>query len=146
MKINYKLTILGLLFTVSVLSCKNKNLMHETTISLVSLLKAQPDTFSNGTLVNIIKIYPAQKECKQNEKYANLYICSKVSNGDTVFIFEECRKVNEIAFDTINSYPVVKKSNIINSPDKIAIFVPTDFKIRRNVKYFYAKMEFYSEY
>jgi uncharacterized pyridoxamine 5'-phosphate oxidase family protein len=150
MRIIYRLTILSLFFTIFVLSCKNENLIYETTISLSGLIKAQPDSFSKETFLNIIKIYPAKKACNQYnqiEKYANLYICSKVSSGDTVYVFEECRKVNEIAFDTINSYPVVKNTNIvIQSPDKISIFVSSDFEIKKDVKYFYAKMDFYSEY
>jgi hypothetical protein len=130
---------------VFILSCKSKDLTIKTTVSLKYLLKAQPDSFSNNneTLLNIIKVYPAQNECNATEKYANLYICSKVSSGDTVYVFEECREVGKQAIDTIHYYPFIDKENMtIPSSDKVTVFVPTDFKINTKLRYFSAKISF----
>jgi len=148
MKQSYILSILFvtiLFVAISVLSCSNKDTNVETIILLSNLNEAQLD--SSWTLLNIIKIYPKQKECNKSKKYANLYICSKVSNGDTVYVFEECEKVSHLAFDTIHNTVVVNKDNVrVPSSDKITVFVPINFKIKSNIRYFSAKLGFLNEY
>lgn len=143
------LIILWILFLSSVIlnsQCKSEIKPIITTISLTDLMKAQPDTFSNdgATLLNIIKVFPIRKECDVTTKYANLYICTKVSCGDTIYVFEECREVNKEAYDSNNYYPYIDKRNMtVPDSDKISVFVPNDFKLEKNIKYFYGHMDFF---
>jgi ribosomal protein S17 len=130
---------------IFILSCNNKSSMVKTPILLANLKNASLDT--TWTLLNIKKIYPTQKECNTAEKYANLYICTKVSNGDTVYVFEECREVSKLAFDTIHNTAVVDKDNMtVPNLNKVTVFVPIDFRVSSNIKYFFAKLDYLTEY
>ena len=124
--------------------------MIKTSISLISLQKAQLDTCDdyNGTVLNIIEKYPSQKESNSIEKYANAYICCKSSNKDTVYVFEECHKVNLLMRnDTISCMGIIDKYNMTDfKSDKLMIFVPVNFKVNNKIKYFCAKLKIWSEY
>ena len=124
--------------------------MIKTTISLIGFQKAQLDTFNNdgGTLLDIIEKYPSQKASNSKEKYANVYICCKSSNKDTVYVFEECHKVNLLMRnDTISCLGIVDKHNMTDlKSKKVMIFVPINFKVNNKIKYFSAKLKILSEY
>lgn len=151
-KNSYSNFILGIMIltTILTLSCRKEQPMIKTSISLVGLQKAQLDTFNSdgGTILDIIEKFPSQKESNSIEKYANVYICCKSSNKDTVYVFEECHKVNlQMHDDTISCMGIVDKYNMTNfKSDKIMVFVPLNFKVNYGVRYFSAKFKVLSEY
>jgi hypothetical protein len=137
-----------LLITIFSVGCKNINTGIKTTISVASFKKATLDTGKILTLLQILHTYPAQMDCNTNEKYANLYVCKKFTNGDTVYVFEECKKVARFALDTSFHYAAVidKDNMVIHSPDEVTVFVPANFRIPINAKYFFAKLDYLTEY
>jgi hypothetical protein len=151
-KNSYSNFIIGItmLTTVLSISCRKEQPMIKTTISLIGLQKAQLDTFNRdgGTTLDIIEKFPSQKESNSIEKYANVYICCKSSNQDTVYVFEECHKVNlQMYSDTISCMGIVDKYNLSDfKSDKIITFMPINFKINHGIKYFSAKFKILSEY
>ena len=130
------------------MNCKSSNKDLKTTISVTSLKRATLDSSSPLTLFQILNTYPANIKCKVNERYANLYICRKFSNGDTVYVFEECTKVDPLAFDTIHHYAAVIDKNkvVMQCPNKFIVFVPANFKIPDDAKYIDAKLDYQTEY
>jgi hypothetical protein len=131
-----------LLITTFVVSCNRKKTISETTILLARFNRATLDTVGTFTQLKILKIYPAKMECSASEKYANLYICKQLINGDTIFVFEECEKVPEFALDTSAGHiPVIDKNDVpIEFPNKVIIFVPATFEMPNNAKYLFAKL------
>jgi len=131
-------------------SCRKEKQMIKTTITLKGLQKASLDTFNNynSTVLDIIEKYPSQKVSNTKEKYANVYICCKSSNNDTVYVFEECHKVNLLMHDdTINCMGMIDKYTITDfKSGKVMVFVPVNFKINYKIKYLSAKLEIWSEY
>jgi hypothetical protein len=152
--LNIKYVLLGNYFSflfasVFLISCKTENTFPKTIISLASFKKASLDTVKGWTLLAVLKTYPAQIDCNANEKYANLYICKKWSNGDTVYVFENCQKVSRYALtDTTSHYPIVIDTTnlIMQYPSTVTIFAPTDFKLPNDAKYFFAHVAFLTEY
>jgi hypothetical protein len=131
--------LFGLLCIVALTTCTNKKL--KTTISLTSLKRATLDTSSSAqTLLKIIRTYPAIMDCDEKEKYANLYVCTKWSTGDTTYVFENCREVDKYALDTSRGYPIViDESNLnIQYPTNVTVFIPDNFKIPTDSKYFFS--------
>jgi hypothetical protein len=112
------------------------------------LKKASLDTGKTQTLLEILNTYPAQMDCTTNEKYSNLYLCRKFSNGDTVYVFEECEKVDRLALDTISHFAaVIDKANVsVQYSDHATVFVPTNFAMPGNAKYIFAHLGYQTEY
>ena len=129
-------------------SCTSGGIFPKKIFSVGGYQKASLDANKVLTRLKVLKIYPAQLKCNQNEEYANLYICKKISDGDTVYVFDQCEEVAEFALDTNANHTVVinKNDTSVRSPAKVAIFVPVDFKMPKNAKYLFAKLSELSEY
>jgi hypothetical protein len=136
-----------LLITGVLICCKNTSMVSKTTISLISFKKATLDTGGTFTQLKILKIYPAKMECDSSEKYANLYICKEFFNGDTIYVFEECKTVPKFALDTgAHHIPIIDTDDVLKEyPNKAIIFVPIDFKMPNNAKFLFAKLSDISE-
>src|ERR1700704_2154186 len=92
-----------LLCVVLITNCTSKKTFPQTTVSLSSLKSATLDTGKAFTLLSILKTYPAKMDCDAKEKYTNLYVCKKWSNGDTIYVFEDCAKVSQYALTDTSS-------------------------------------------
>jgi hypothetical protein len=133
---------------VAPVGCKETSRLAATTVSTRSLTRAALDTGKVLTLLRILEVYPALKSCDATSRYANLYVCRKFTDGDTVYVFEECREVNKLALDTVAHYAgVVTRENLKDKwPDSLTIFVPAGFRMGSNVKCFLANLDFQTEY
>ena len=141
-----------LFVAVFITSCRKEKTMIKTTISLAGLQKIQLDTFfaHKGTLLWILEKHPSHKESNAKEKYSNFYVCNKTSNdnNDTIYVFEECHKVDLSMYDdTISCLGIIDKYSVTNfSLDKVIVFVPSNFKFNRKIKYIEANIKVLSEY
>jgi hypothetical protein len=127
--------------------CKSTTI--KISIPVASLKKATLDTGKSLTLLQLLRTYPTQMDCKDGKRYANLYIGVKFTDGDTVCVFEECTKVSPFALDTRFHYAgVLEKSNTIDEwPDVFTVFVPSNFKFPKNSKCFFTtKLAYLTEY
>jgi len=144
--------VLMLFVAVFITSCRKEKTMIKTTISLAGLQKIQLDTFfaHKGTLLWILEKHPSHKESNAKEKYSNFYVCNKTSNdnNDTIYVFEECHKVDLSMYDdTISCLGIIDKYNITNfSPNEVIVFVPNNFKFNPKIKYVEANLKILSEY
>lgn len=127
--------------------CKDTNVVSKTTISLTSFKRATLDTIGTFTQLKILMVYPAKMECNPSEKYANLYIGKELINGDTIYVFEECKSVPKFALDTgAHHIPVIDKNDVPKEyPNKTIIFVPINFRMPDHAKYLFAKLSDISE-
>lgn len=127
--------------------CKSKIALAATTIKVmpenVSRIKADSLIY-----LELLKVYPAQKDCYGSEKFANLYLCKKIDDNDSVYVMEECVKVSPLAFDTIHNYEGVisGKYSIKNIPSVVTVFIPDNFKLSNKTKIFFARMGYLTEY
>src|SRR5207248_1028103 len=103
-------------------NCKNKNAFPKRVILVKYFKKATLDAGKVLTRIQVLKAYPIEMKCSVNEKYANLYICKKLTNGDTIYVFEECEEPAKFALDTNVDHVVVinKRDTPMHYPDKIA--------------------------
>lgn len=136
------------LTTILLIGCKNSSGVSQTLISIASFNKATLDTGRMFTHLKILRIYPSLVECNVKEKYANLYICKKLMNSDTIYLFEECKMVPNFAYDTSDSHVViVDKDDVqVHCPSTVTVFVPVDFKMRSDAKYLFAKISDLTEF
>jgi len=127
--------------------CKSTDIVSKTTVSLVSFSRAKLDTTGAFIQLKILEIYPAKMQCTPNEKYSNLYICKELFNGDTIYLFEECKEVPPFALDTgAHHIPIIDKGDVLKEfPIKATIFVPANFKMPINAKYLFGKLSEISE-
>jgi hypothetical protein len=127
--------------------CTDEHHVSNTTVILAPYKKVNLDPSIGFIQLKILKIYPAQLDCTAGERYANLYICKRLLNADTIYIFEECEKVPQFAFDSsANHIPIIDPNAIlVHYPEKVNIFVPANFKIPNNAKYLFAKLSDISE-
>ncbi len=144
-KILLSIALLGIVF---IISCNMKKKAIKTSILLASFKKATIDTSRAFTELKILQVYPAKVICSTSEKYANLYICIKRINGDTLYVFEQCEEVASFALTgNHNHNPVIEKQDVlVESPDKAVIFIPADFKMSTNIKYVFAKLSDFTEF
>lgn len=135
-------------FLILVVGCNSKSLPVKTIISVKSLGRATLDQDRGYTLLQLLNVYPAQMDCTGSKRYANLYICKRFVNGDTVCVFEECNKVQSFALDTSYNYAaVIDKENIIDKwPDQFTFFVPGSFRMPKEAKCFFARLRYLTEY
>jgi hypothetical protein len=98
------------------------------------------------TFLTILQTYPTQHKCQVKEEYANLYICKKL-NGDSIYVFEKCEKVSDLAFSPEHYMGMIEKKYLPDqSSKKVTVFVPKDFILTVNAKYIFAKMKYLTEY
>jgi len=142
MKITIKEQLLNiaLISTLHIVSCKNTASIVQKIISTDSLqnLTFVDDEADLG--VKILKTYPIQNDCTTNEQFASLYICKRLKNSDTVYVFDECTRPPDFAIDTsidIEANIDIQKSRT-SHPQKIIIFTPKGFRIPKNAKYIFA--------
>jgi len=117
--------------------------MKQTSIAVRDLRKLSFDTSEVFTRVQILKTYQAQIDCTSNDQFANLYICKRLANLDTIYVFDECSQAPDFAIDTsinieVGIYP---KDTLKNHSNRVTIFVPKGFRISKNAKYVFAKLK-----
>lgn len=142
----YILILVGssILFFIS--SCNRGEQCALKTISLNTYERFEKDTSRALIQLKILRVYPAKSLCTGVEKFANLYI-GKLLNGQILYVFEDCKKVSELIYDTTGrNVPLIDTSNISHDmPKQVIIFVPKDFTMPANSKYLLASIGFLTE-
>lgn len=137
-------TLLPVLFCLFNLSC-NKD-VKEIKIPLKNFKEA---TLNSGrfTEFSVLQTYPSMKSCRLDKSYSNLYICKEWSTDDTIYIFEECESVSNMALDSSKIYPLILSNKFVRKrKDTAIVFVPDNFKVIKNAKIVFAKTAFLTEY
>ena len=136
-------TLLAVLFFLTITSCDDN--VKEVTLSLANLKEASLDS-GRYTEFSVLQAYPAMKTCHVGESYSNLYVCKRWPTKDTVYIFEDCESVDDLAFDSSDIYPIVlSEQSLRQHKDTAIIFVPDSFRVTKKVKFFFAKVSFLTE-
>ncbi len=142
----YFWTILSLSLLIFEMSCNKKTNYVKKNISLAGYERAETDT-SNGYIeLTMLNIYPAEHSCNDSEVYANLFIAKQL-NGNVIYVFEPCSKVDNYLFDTTGRYvPIIDTQQILHSQlKKVIVYVPKDFSMPKGVKYLVSKVTDISE-
>jgi hypothetical protein len=137
---------LGALAVIFIVSCRSGEERVEKTIYLKTYERFKPDKSKRDLYLTLLKIYPAERQCISGfEHYANLYVAN--FKGQKLYVFEDCKKVADEAYDTTNRYPPLIDTNDIlkKKQDSVVIFVPKDFSIPVGAKYLIAPLSFLVE-
>jgi hypothetical protein len=128
-----------LIMPIYIHSCCGADSLIKTTLPLRYLQIAQLDS-GRFTFLTILQTYPAQSKCNSIDNYSNLYICRRI-NGDSLYIFEECKKVSDLAYSSEHYMGVIDKNILsIQESQKAIIFVPKDFRFSNKIKYIFANI------
>lgn len=143
---NKTLFMTGLFVLMLMASCHQGEELVQTTLYLKGYERFQPDTSKPYIDLRVSKVYPADLTCIGYTKYANLYI-TKVRNGDSLYVFEYCRKVSEMVYDTTDRYPpeILIRDIPKDRQDSVIIWVPPNFKLPTGVKYVFADVGYLVE-
>ena len=115
-----------------------KKNIHFNTLRKISLKK---DSMMD---VKVIMIYPNEEICSQRIVNANLYICEDIGKGDTLYVFDSCKKILSYVKENLDEGYLILDEDVINKhPDSVAVVVPKLFSIRRNSKYIFANLTRY---
>jgi len=127
-------------------SCHGREGYEKKTFSLNTYERFEQDGSRKYLQLTVLKVYAAATECTGSEKYANLYVTT-TSKGQRLYVFEYCKKVPDLVFDTTGRYvPLIDTSDILKGrQDKVNIFVPKDFSIPAGAKYLFAELSVLTE-
>lgn len=91
--------------------------------------------------IKIIRTYPNEETCIPKIVNANLYMCTDIRKGDTIYIFNICDKipwfVKEIPDE---NFFLLGEHALIHHPDSVNILVPKSFKIPKNSNYIFSSI------
>jgi hypothetical protein len=136
----YLLPVLAIIATN--LSCNNgkKNYVKKV-ITLAGYERAEKDTTRAYMELTLLNIYPVEYPCNDSEIYANLFIAKKL-NGNIIYVFEPCSKIDEYLFDTTGRYtPIIDTTQILHGKlNKVIVCVPNDFDIPKGAKYLVSRV------
>jgi len=140
--------IIILFSTLLFIACASANKNAKIIISLGTFKEVALDSNVEWTYLKMIKIYPSKLNCSVNERYANLYICERLKNKDTIYVFEECEKIASFVLDTKPDHmPIIDKNDVVyQHSNKVTVFVKPDFKMPVNAKYLFARISNLTEY
>ncbi len=122
-------------------SSDNTNNPVLTRVNFANLINAELKD-SVYTNVSLLKTYGNEDICKDTVANANLYVCIDLDNGgDTLYVFETCRKVPAFAKGQLNENFAILKENVKrDAPVSVAIMVPQSFKIPEHSKFIFSSL------
>ena len=113
------------------LGCKEQ-VTREINLETLSLMELSEE----HTNIELIKSYQSPG-CKENKVNANVYICV-IESGDTLFVFEFCKKVPQFAKDDYefkdDLHLIIDKKDVLSSLENL-IYIPAEVQVNSHEKF-----------
>ncbi|RYZ86373.1 MAG: hypothetical protein EOP04_14045 [Proteobacteria bacterium] len=138
--------LFGLAFVVNIWGCKGKVKESEP----IDLVQKQI-TFEGLKRISVAKqdplyllidsYYRNDEKCSDSVVNSNIYACTNAVNGDTIFVFDVCRKVPDYVDEKPDEGFVIFSDDVENtSPKSVNVIVPRSFKISKGSRFIFGEL------
>jgi len=136
---NFKKSIIVfyVLTTLLISSCKEKKDAVELKLEKYWLMDFEPD--NSIVYLSLLHAYP--DKCNSGLQCANLYVCQRLDNKDSMFVFDISDRQGDFIFEKKSEKQglFINKQNVQHwNKNSVIVNIPTGFKIPAKIEYIFA--------